>query len=273
VSESYAIVTNKTITTIGNEIQFRILQGGNDWVGFNFSAENNKYIKPEKNKFLQFSVKVTVGVTYNTKKRMIMQDTAIDASLSDAETNLAFTTEPDPIVKPDIVAIVILSSLGGAVVIVVVILVVINGKVILEQLENRHATTKRLTSELMSKFQESKQELQLVSTLPDWVAPWQIPLSKRDIEKFEKALAKKKKEELDKERKPGTNIKIENLFTIAEYIIERQKKYREQMDDSGSDESDDVRQSKQKKKSKKNLTGSKGSKKNLTGSKGSKKKS
>jgi len=130
-----------------------------------------------------------------------------------------------------------------------------------ENLENRHATAKKLTSELLKKFQETNDELKIISTLPQWIAPWQIPISSKEITKYEKLLETKKREEKEKER---TNIKIENLFRLAEWILQRQKTFREELDSESSSSSDD----KKKSKSRRNVKGSKkGSRRDVSGSK------
>jgi len=89
--------------------------------------------------------------------------------------------------------------------------------------------------------------------LPSWVAPWQIPITAKECEKHQKLFIKKIKVEKEKGRKPGTNIKIENQFKIAEWILNRQKSYAEQLQESSSSSSNEIKKS----SSRKNIKNSK----------------
>jgi len=237
VTDQYVVVENGNITSIGRQIEYQqhtFVE--TDSVGFSYSVakDKNPYTYPPKNGFTQFTVKATLSVDYASKKRAIMQQ-GVAISSADAQTMLVFAPVPDIQTLFDYILLAFLLSIGGAIIVVAIIFLIINGKVILELLENRHATAQKLSSELMNKFQENKVKLQIVSTLPEWIAPWQVPISNKEILLYEKALEKKRKEAKAKGRTPGTNIKLENQFRIAEWILERQRKYREEMEDDSRD--------------------------------------
>jgi len=246
LSNIYVLVdptNNGAVTAIGTKIGYKTYPGQSTWVGFSYLL-NNPYTQPPKDSFVEFAVKVTLSVSYATKKRGVLDD---QSSSADAQTMLVFAQPPTPITEIDYIAIAILCSVGGAVIIIAIIVILVNRKVIFEKLEDRHATAKKLTSELVKKFQSTSNELQLISTLPDWVAPWQIPISNKDIAKYEKSLRDKIKEEKGKGRTPGTNIKIENIFRIAEWILVRQKKFREENEHSSSSSSSEDKKKRSKK--------------------------
>lgn len=222
-SIQYPLVTDGAITTIGQDIRYQTYPGGVNWVGFSFDL-NNTYTKPPKDSYSQFSVKVKLSVDYGQRKRSILPE----ATIANTETMIVFAAGPDLITELDYLKLAYLLGIGLAIIIVIIIIFGVTGKVIYEKVILRHAVAKNITSSLMKKFQ-SKGELQVASTLPNWIAPWEVPISNREIMKYERLLEQKKLEAQGRR-----NVKLDSLLTIAEWILARQKQWKAEEESSSS---------------------------------------
>jgi len=247
-SISYVLLSSPGNTTsAGSNIGLTLYSGGSDWAGFSYNLDN-QYTKPARDSYSQFSVQVTIVVGYNSSyKRGILQDTN-NVDSADAETQLVFAATAEPVDELDVVLIAVLSSIGGAIIIIAIILLIIYSEQVMERLETRHDTAKKLTNELMEKFSTTPGDLRLTSPLPSWIPPWQIPISKTDMVKYQKDF-KKQKKKFDKEGK--TNIKVVNQIRIGDWILERIGSYGKIDDTSSSSSSSQGKKKKSKKASKK----------------------